>query len=113
MSHLWPIQVMKLNESILIFFLEISCSGFNVSLHWYHKGSIVYPALTADPALTPYHPTADKSHSGNIWLVFINAAKIYFDLKNTLIWKKKKKKKICHYAYHVFHISHLFLVLLS
>ena len=66
------------------FFLEISCSGSNVSLHWYHKGSIVYPALTADPALTPYYPTADRRHSGNIWLV-LKAAKIYFDLK-----KKKK-----------------------
>ena len=65
-------------------FLGISCSGSNVSLHWYHKGSIVYPALTADPALTPYYPTAEGSHSGNIWLM-LNAAKIYFDLN----FKKK------------------------
>ena len=86
MSHICPIQVMKLNESILIFFFfEISCSGSNVSLHWYHKGSIVYPALTAEPALTPYYPTADSGLSGNIWLT-LKAAKIYFDLK-----KKKKK----------------------
>ena len=49
---------MKLNESIWIFFLDISCSGSNVSLNWYHNGSIVNPALTADPALTPYYPTA-------------------------------------------------------
>ena len=141
------------------FFLEISCSGSNVSLHWYHKGFIVYTALTADPALTPYYPTADRSHSGNIWLV-LNAAKTVhetssspfaqFDLilgwttwkwlwatwnynemlkqpicerighgwrfhalqKYTLIWKKKYRF-FCQYVYHVFHISHFFLVWLS
>ena len=75
MSHLWPIQVMKLSESLLIFF-EISCSGSNVSLHWYHKGSIVYPALTTDPALTPYYPTRQET-SGLV----LKAAKIYFDLE--------------------------------
>ena len=62
MSQLWPIQVMKLNESLVFvcFFLEISCSGPNVSLHWYHKDSIVYPALTADPALAPYYSTQQQ-----------------------------------------------------
>ena len=49
----------EITWSNIDFFLEISCSGSNVSLHWYHRGSIVYPALTADPALTPYYPTAD------------------------------------------------------
>ena len=109
MSHLLPIQVMKLNESILIFFLEISCSGSDVSLHWYHKDSIVNPALTADPVLTPYYPTADRSHSENIWLV-LNAAKMYFDLEKK---KKKKNQNFFQYVNHVFHISHLFLVWFS
>ena len=95
MLHLWPIQVMKLNESMVIFFLRFLVQALNVSLHWYHKCSIVYPALTADPALTPYYPTAEGSHSGNIWLM-LNAAKLYFDLK-------KKIQNYFQYVYHVFH----------
>ena len=64
---------------------------------------VVNPALTADPALTPYYSTADRSHSGNIWLV-LNSAKIYFDMK------KKKIQNFFQCVYHVFHISHFFLV---
>ena len=62
------------------FFLEISCSGSKVSLLWYHKGSIVHPALTADPALTPYYPTAEEIP---LWkhLIDFNAAKLYFETK--------------------------------
>ena len=69
------------NKSINInFFLDISCSGSDVSLLWFHKGSIVYPALTADPALTSYYPTAEGFHSGNIWLILMLQ-------KYTLKWK--------------------------
>ena len=76
------------NKGINIaFFLEISCSGSNVSLHWYHKGSIVYPALAADPVLTPYYPTKEGGRggggdAGNIWSMLNAAGNI---LK---IWKK-------------------------
>ena len=51
-------------------------------MYWYHKGSIVYTALIADAALTPYYPTAEESHAANIWLM-LNAAKISFDLGDT------------------------------
>ena len=74
---------------------EGHCSGLhqstrcaNVSLHWYHKGSIVYPVLTADLAMTPYYPTAEGSHAGNIWLMSKCCKNIlWFEKKNHIFFQ--------------------------
>ena len=106
MSHLWPIQVMKSNESIVIFFLI-----FLVQAPMFPCIDTTRAPLCTLPSLLtlhwPYYPTTEGSHSGNIWLV-LNNAKIYFDLK-----KKKCIQNFFQYLYHVFHISHFFLVWFS
>ena len=58
MSHLWPIQVMKLNESTLIFFLRFLVQALMfpcIDTTRVPLCTLPGPALTADPALTPSH----------------------------------------------------------